>query len=196
MNKIIIVEGPQGVGKTTVTDYLRNTIPHTNLFRLSGCNDSSKEGLKKTIKYYDNLLKYIKSMENTGMNLLFDRTFFTEEVYCRLKMKDYDFTKYYKKYLKKLSMLDFKIYYINLYLSNTENFKERLNREGKANVSYAKFNVESSIKQQEIYSYLFQEIVTYWDSITSYNISTDQRDIKETLEYIKELVNKELFSID
>ena len=32
--KIIIVEGPQGAGKTTITDYLRNTLPYTNLYIL------------------------------------------------------------------------------------------------------------------------------------------------------------------
>ena len=26
-SKIIILEGPQGVGKTTITDYIRNVIP-------------------------------------------------------------------------------------------------------------------------------------------------------------------------
>ena len=27
-SKIIIVEGPQGAGKTTITDYIRNAIPY------------------------------------------------------------------------------------------------------------------------------------------------------------------------
>ncbi len=113
-NKIIIVEGPQGVGKTTTVDYLRETIPHTNLFRLTGSNDSSKRGLRKSVKFYENLLKFMKSMENTGMNLLFDRTFFTEEVYCRLGYKEYNFTKEYKRLLNNLSKLNFDTYYINL----------------------------------------------------------------------------------
>lgn len=195
-NKLIIVEGPQGVGKTTVTDYLRNVVPHTNLLRLSGSNDKSKNGLKQTVKYYNSVLRFMKSMENTGMNLLFDRTFFTEEVYCRLGMKDYSFTKYYKKYLERLSKLDFNIYYINLYLSDLSNFKERLNRDGKAKVSYAEFNTESSIKQQQMYSYVFQEVCSYWDSITAYNVSTDERDTEENLKYIKSLLDKEMIHID
>ena len=194
-SKLIIIEGPQGVGKTTITDHLRNIIPYTNLLRLSGPNDSSKEGLKKVVKYYDSILKFIESVENTGMNLLFDRTFFTEEVYCRLNMKDYSFTKYYNKYLKQLSKLDFNIYYINLYLSNVDNFKERLNREGKAKVSYAEFSIKSSIKQQDMYSHIFQEVCSYWDSIVAYNVSTDERDIKENLKYIENIINRELIHI-
>lgn len=189
-NKLIIVEGPQGVGKTTITDHLRNVIPHTNLLRLSGSNDSSKEGLKKTIKYYNSILKFMKSMENTGMNLLFDRTFFTEEVYCRLKMKDYSFTNYYKKYLKKLSELDFDIYYLNLYLSDINNFKTRLNREGKAKVSYAEFNIDSSINQQKVYAQIFSEIVTLWDSIKAMNICTDYDTKENLLNSITEMIDK------
>ena len=196
VSKLIIVEGPQGVGKTTITDHLRNVIPHTNLLRLSGPSDKSKDGLNQSIKYYNSILKFMKSMEYTGMNLLFDRTFFTEEVYCRLNMKDYSFTKYYKRYLSRLSKLNFDIYYINLYLSNLDNFKQRLNREGKAKVSYAEFNTESSIKQQEMYSYIFQEVSSYWDTIRAYNISTDEREIIDNLKYIENIVNKEVIFND
>lgn len=173
-NKIIIVEGPQGVGKTTIVDYLRETIPHTNLFRLTGSNDNTKKGLYKTVKYYNNLLKFMESMENTGMNLLFDRTFFTEEVYCRLGYKEYSFTKEYNKLLNKLSKLDFDIYYINLSLFDTSNYLERLNRKGKAEVKYAEFSKNSSEKQQEIYLDLFTEISTsYWKRIKPRTFFTD-----------------------
>lgn len=173
-NKIIIVEGPQGVGKTTTVDYLRETIPHTNLFRLTGSNDNTKKGLYKTVKYYNDLLKFMKSMENTGMNLLFDRTFFTEEVYCRLGYKEYSFTKEYNKLLNKLSKLDFDIYYINLSLFDTSNYLERLNRKGKAEVKYAEFSKNSSEKQQEIYLDLFTEISTsYWKRIKPRTFFTD-----------------------
>lgn len=173
-NKIIIVEGPQGVGKTTTVDYLRETIPHTNLFRLTGSNDSSKRGLRKSVKFYENLLKFMKSMENTGMNLLFDRTFFTEEVYCRLGYKEYNFTKEYKRLLNKLSKLNFDTYYINLSLFDINNYKQRLVRDGKANVTYAKFDVSSSEKQQDTYLDLFAEISTeYWATIKPRTFFTD-----------------------
>ena len=36
---IIIVEGPQGVGKTTFTNYLREHMAATDLYRLSGIKD-------------------------------------------------------------------------------------------------------------------------------------------------------------
>ncbi len=35
-NRMIIVEDPQGTGKTTLTNYLRDNIASSNLYRLSG----------------------------------------------------------------------------------------------------------------------------------------------------------------
>ena len=55
-SKIIIVEGAQGAGKTTITDYIRHAIPYTNLYRLSGTADSSKEGKIKAKKIYEDLV--------------------------------------------------------------------------------------------------------------------------------------------
>ena len=109
-SKIIIIEGAQGVGKTTITDFIRNTIPYTNLYRLCGTADSSPSGLEKSEKMYFGLIDYIKTLENASSNLLFDRTFFSEEVYCRLKFKAYSFTKQYRELLKRLSEMDFDIY--------------------------------------------------------------------------------------
>ncbi|MBR6504393.1 MAG: hypothetical protein IKT41_01510, partial [Clostridia bacterium] len=150
-SKIIIVEGAQGAGKTTITDFLRHSVKHTNLYRLTGTSDSTKEGLKKATVMYDNLLAYMKTLENLNINLLFDRTFFTEENYCRLGYKEYSFTEVYNKLLDELSKLDFEIYYITLYLEDESLFEKRLNREGKAVVEYAKFAAKNSIEQQRVY---------------------------------------------
>ena len=96
-SKLIVIEGAQGAGKTTITDFIRYSLSCTNLYRLSGTRDSSPTGLKKSISMYEILLDYIKKLENTSVNLLFDRTFFTEEVYCRLGKKQYSFTEEYNK---------------------------------------------------------------------------------------------------
>ena len=156
--KLIIVEGPQGTGKTTLTDYLRHSLPYTNLYRMSGTADSSETGLAKSIKMYEDLIRYLKMMEGTDINLVFDRTFFTEENYCRNGFKDYSFTEEYNKLVKKLDKLDFDIYYINLYLDDVSKFEERLNRSGKALYKYAPFKVERSIKQQETYCQMSDEL--------------------------------------
>lgn len=164
-SKIIIVEGAQGVGKTTITDFIRNTIPYTNLYRLGGTNDNSITGKEKAKKMYFALIDYMKSLENTSINLLFDRTFFSEEVYCRLGFKEYSFSDVYTELVDKFSKLDFDIYYIALYLSDEDEFERRLARNGKAVLKYAKFNKESSINQQNAYLAIADELAAKYPNI-------------------------------
>lgn len=186
-SKIIIVEGSQGVGKTTITDFLRESIKHTNLYRLSGTSDSTPAGLKKAKNMYENLLSYMKTLENQNINLLFDRTFFSEENYCRLGFKEYSFTEVYKELVKKLDELDFEIYYITLYLKDESLFLKRLQREGKAVVSYAKFDVQSSIDQQNVYLQMADEIEQNYNNIKVCRIETG-KDFKLTKEELKEII--------
>lgn len=164
-SKLIIVEGPQGAGKTTITDYIRFYLPYTNLYRLSGTSDKTISGKEKSKKMYLGLIEYIKSLENASINLLFDRTFFTEEVYCRLGFKDYSFSDVYEELLEKLSKLDFEIYFIALYLGDENEFEKRLKREKKADIKYAKFNKESSINQQNAYLKMADEISEKYKNI-------------------------------
>ena len=189
-SKLIVVEGPQGVGKTTITDHIRNVLPYTNLLRLSGFNDNSKKTLPKVVKNYKGMFSYLKSIQNSGINILFDRFFFTEEVYCRLGFKEYSFTRYYNKFLKQLVDLDFDKYYINLYVSNIENYKERLKRQGKAKVDYALFSKESSEKQQKMYLKIADELFAKcWPDITIKNVSTDEGTIEQNQKLIEEVLN-------
>lgn len=163
--KIIIFEGAQGVGKTTITNTLRHLMPHTNLYRLSGTEDKSVEGKNKAIKMYKSLLAHMKTLEGCSINLLFDRLFFSEEAYCRLGYKEYLFTDVYKELLKELSEMDFEIYYIVLYLEDENEFEKRLKRENKGDVKYAKFSLENSVKQQRVYLELADEIEKEYPNI-------------------------------
>lgn len=186
-SKIVIVEGPQGVGKTTITDFLRHSMKYTNLYRLSGTSDSSEEGLKKSKIMYENLLNYMKTLENLNINLLFDRTFFTEENYCRLGKKQYDFSDVYVKLLKEFSKLDFEIYYITLYLENEKLYNERLNRDGKAIVETSKFSAENSIGQQRVYLQMADEIQKEYPNIKVLKIAND-REIEIVKQELKEKI--------
>ena len=186
-SKIIIVEGPQGAGKTTITDFIRHSIPYTNLYRLSGTADTSISGKEKSKVMYEDLLDYMKKLENKSINLLFDRTFFTEEVYCRLGFKEYTFTDIYENLLEKLANLDFDIYYIVLYLSDEKEFEKRLNREGKAKVKYTSFNKESSIKQQNEYLKLAEEIKEKYKNINVITID-NTKDLESVESKLKELL--------
>ncbi len=188
-SKLVIVEGPQGVGKTTITDFIRHTMKYTNLYRLSGTSDSTKAGLEKATKMYTDLQEYIKTLENLGINLLFDRTFFSEENYCRLGYKEYSFTEVYNKLLKSLSEMDFDIYYITLYLKDENLYKKRLERKDKANLSYAKFAIEKSVEQQKMYLQMADEIKEkYSTKIKVYKIE-NSRPIEEVEKEIKEILD-------
>lgn len=171
-SKLIVVEGPQGAGKTTVTDFIRHKIPYTNLYRLNGTSDHTPTGREKSKEMYNDLVEYIGKLQNKDINLLFDRTFFTEEIYCRLDFKAYSFTDIYEELLEKVSKMDFDFYYITLYLSDEDEFEKRLNREGKGIVKYAKFSKENSVRQQNAYLDMSKEIKEKYDNIKVINIDT------------------------
>ena len=186
-SKLIVVEGAQGVGKTTVTDFLRYSLSYTNLYRLCGTSDTSKEGKKKAEEMYINLLEYIKKMENKSINLVFDRTFFTEENYCRLGKKDYTFTDVYEKLLEDFSKLDFEIYYITLYLKEVEKYNTRLDRKDKATFKNSKFEAENSINQQKVYLEMAEDIKKKYPNIKVANISND-REFEETKKELRDFI--------
>lgn len=186
-SKLIVIEGAQGAGKTTITDYIRYSLSCTNLYRLSGTRDSSPTGLEKSISMYEILLDYIKKLENTSVNLLFDRTFFTEEVYCRLGKKQYSFTEEYNKLLERFSKLDFDIYYVTLYLDDESKYAERLERSGKAVYESSKFGVENSITQQKEYLKMSKEIEEKYPKIKVININTN-RDFEIVKNEIREKI--------
>mgnify|MGYP003301981534 CR=1 FL=1 len=188
-SKLIIVEGAQGAGKTTVTDYIRHSLKYTNLYRLSGTSDKTIAGKEKAIKIYDALNVYMKSLENTSVNLLFDRTFFTEENYTRLGFKEYSFSDVYYDLVKKLNDMDFDIYYITLYLEDVSEYEKRILRKDKAIVDYAKFEAQSSINQQKVYLEMAEELKGLAPNIKVYNVETSggiesvEKKIKEILQF-------------
>lgn len=186
-SKMIIVEGAQGTGKTTVTDYIRHSIKYTNLYRLSGTSDSTKEGKKKAQAMYDTLMDYIEKMQNQSINLVFDRTFFSEENYTRLGFKEYSFSDVYYNLVDRLNKMDYDIYYITLYLSNEQEYQQRLLRKDKALPDYAKFKVESSIKQQEVYLEMAEELKKIAPNIKVINIDTSVG-IEKVKEKVKQIL--------
>lgn len=187
-SKLIVVEGPQGAGKTTITDFLRYSLSYTNLYRLCGTSDSTPTGKKKAEDMYVDLIEYMNKMANKSINMVFDRTFFTEENYCRLGKKEYTFTDVYDRLLEDFSKLDFEIYYITLYLRDESLYNERLNREGKAVFKGSKFEAENSICQQRVYLEMAEEIKEKYPNINVINIAND-RDLEEVKQELRKIIN-------
>lgn len=168
---IIIIEGPQGVGKSTMANFLRENLASSNLYRLTGINDKSKSGYEKNKVMYLGLINYMESLEDTELNLIFDRTFFTEQVYAELGYKDYKFDDAYHRLVKKLNDLDFNIYLVILYLKDSSLFVKRLRRQ---HHQYQAFSVQNSVNQQNTYLKLLDEIK--YKNIHKIKIATDDFD--------------------
>lgn len=175
---IIIVEGPQGAGKTTFTNYLREKMSATDLYRLTGIKDKTLAGLSKIEIKYIKLLEYIESCKD--VNMIFDRTFFSEEVYSRLGYKPYSFTDTYNKLLKKLDTLDYDVYFVVLYLDKMSDYEKRIKRDKH---QYKEFNVKDSINQQNEYLKLADEVKQSTKNIKVIKFNSDtQENFEEEIE--------------
>lgn len=188
-NKIIIVEGPQGTGKTTLANYLRENIPSSNLYRLAGQKDKTETGKQISEKMYIAMQEYMEKMQDVPMDLIFDRTFFTEQIYASLGYKDYSFDDVYKKLLESLDSLNFDVYFLVLYLEDTEIYRERLARETHHN--YHAFSIESSVDQQNAYLKL-ADYLCYNTGINVFYLKMDN--FKEAYKSVDELfeINKQV----
>lgn len=144
-NRMIIVEGPQGTGKSTLADYLRDNIPGANFYKLSSQKDKSLSGKEFSTYMYQILLDYLEKMSIVPMDMIFDRNFFSEEVYARLGYKEYSFTDVYCSLVERLIKMNYEIYLVLLYLNNPELYLQRLRRSQHHN--YQEFSVQNSINQ-------------------------------------------------
>jgi len=185
--KLIIIEGPQGVGKTTLTNWLREKIAYTNLYRLTGNKYTDENAAKsRSKKMYTDLISYIDMLEDCGVNLLFDRIFISELVYCRLGIRTYNYDNIAKKLIKRLDLVDFDIYILNLKLNDTNLYFERTKRD-KPSHHNVNFGIESSIQQQNMYTEIMNEIKNLTENITVVDLYTD--DFDKAKEQLTKLLN-------
>lgn len=182
--RIILVEGPQGVGKTTLVEYLRENIAGCDLFRLSGIKDKTKTGLEKNKKRYNTLIDYISNCIGNGIDMVFDRSFASEQVYSSLGFKDYDFTAVFEELTKKFNALDADIYYFNLYIDNLDLYKKRIERDH--HHGYIAFSKQNCINQQTAYKKVSDYLKTF-SNIKVYDIAMD--DFAKGYEQINKILN-------
>ena len=184
-SKIIIIEGPQGTGKSTLANYLRDNMESTNLFRLSGQKDKTNTGLEYSKQMYESLYAYLALMQGVPADLVFDRFFMSEEVYARLGYKNYIFTDSYNKFLDKYLQLGYEYIYLSLYLNNVNLFEERLERQ---HHNYQEFSLENSVNQQNMYQKISDELKSK-DNIEVHDVAMD--DFLGSYEEIKKILKLE-----
>lgn len=176
-SKLIIVEGPQGGGKTSVTNYLREKITSSILLRLSGTKEADANIVHD---YHMSVLEMIEKCEPAKLTFILDRSHFTEAAYCYLGYKPYSFVTQLESLNAKLLELNEKYDVILVLLTaNESTFEKRLKRD-KPDYEYAPFDVTKSLNQVTAYTKLFEVL----EGITSVVLDTSEL----TLEEVQELV--------
>lgn len=175
-NKVIIVEGAQGVGKGTITNILREQMPYTNLLRLSGNSDKTAEGKNKVYNIRMAELDMIRNSRFCDINFILDRSYLSEVVYCKIGYKDYTFE---EESLNLNNFLDDLTNYYDVYVlvltATPEEFESRLNRD-KPEFLNLKFNTESSTRQQDAYLVEMKSIKRKYGKINCFEVPTTNRD--------------------
>lgn len=169
--KLIIVEGCPAVGKSSVTNLLREKLVNTTLFRLSSIKHDRNCAV---YSYHSSLLLYLFDMRFYGMNCVMDRSFLSQYVYARLGYKDHTFERETDMLLKRLNILaqSYDIHFV-LLVANKSDFEQRLMRD---KAQYVEHSVENSMKQQNEYLKVFDEIETNFEKhiINNSGLTADQ----------------------
>lgn len=183
-SKLIIVEGAQGVGKTSITNLLREKIPCSSLLRLSGVADTTELGKERIKKIFDNTYNMIMLNGTYGMNYILDRSHLSEAVYCRLGYKQYNFIQE-EKYLDiQLSILaNFYEITIVLLTATKEDFTKRLKRD-KATYANIFFSVDNSLKQQKVYIEKIRGLSESFYNINCLTVPTSKKTLEEVVSII------------
>lgn len=155
--KNIIIEGPRGTGKSTVTKILRENILNSTLINCTGFNEQGEEGIRKTMKYYNSWFNFFKDLKGTDMTFVHDRFYFSEMIYSTL-YKDYNFEEEFQILNRRLKHSFDDVYLILLVINDAELLHNRLIRNKEALFGWVDENVTESFKQQYLYSHYLDRI--------------------------------------
>lgn len=175
-SKVVIIEGSQGTGKSTISTILREQMPYTNLLRLSGTSDNTRSGKEKVFWARNSELQMIYENRNNSINYILDRSHISEQVFCKLGYKDYSFN--YETSILNESLTNISEYYdvyFILLTADIDDYEERLKRD-KPEFLDLKFNTYSSVVQQEKYIDELNNLKRNYSTINCYQVNTSNKD--------------------
>lgn len=181
---IIVVEGPQGTGKTTITNGLREKISYSTMIRETGTRVSSPE---QAYEYHYYITELMVHMSKLNLNFILDRSHTTEMAYCDVGLKEHTFEEESRKlnvFYEKMTE-NYSIHFV-LLTADAEAFRTRLARD-KSDYLNAKFDVSSSLKQCESYERVFKKLEKECPSAKFHYIDTSKLTAEQV---INEILNK------
>lgn len=152
---LIILEGPRTVGKSTLSQLLRQQVNYCTLVNFTGFSEDGAEGLNKITKYYGEWLSMFANLRGSDITFVCDRSFFSEMVYSQL-CKSYDFRPYYEHFVSTMGMNCDSVKVFHLNVKDEEEIKKRAIRE-KVKFKDVGDSVDEVLKQKELYDSLFAE---------------------------------------
>lgn len=185
-SRVVIIEGGQACGKTTVTNLLRELVPYCNLYRLSGIKDKSEDGHRRIRRHYDALADFLDGEATTQFTQLFDRTFTTEVVYARIAHTQYSFDKDYNELWARMENLAkvVPVYYFVLTMP-PEKLEQTIQAKAtKREHAGIHFEVNESLVQQAEFLRLLEDCHNvYGKEIKCDNLTAEQAAV-EIIDYI------------
>lgn len=178
---VVIINGCKGSGKSTATNWLREQMINTNLFRNSGHGKVQRDDIcpeDATFYYFKGLLDTMISCERCGYNFVWDGSFITEQVYCDLALgsKDYDFTACSKTLMMDLNNAVaqyYDVHIVQLFCGHRV-ISERLNGRHKGVYDNISFTSANSMKEQTRYLEIMDEYADKYHNITFHHINSER----------------------
>lgn len=151
--EFIIVEGANGVGKSTFVNKLKDMTPNCGVLKLTGLPGTSPSTQTKTTYYHQATLNYMMAIKDVPGTMILDRSYLSEQVMAHL-YKPWSFVTESKIFTQIIRVHDIKVKFIFLHCS-LDTYAKRLVRD-KVEFNNIAYDPRESIKQQLIYNDIYR----------------------------------------
>lgn len=145
--KNLIVEGARGLGKSSITRYLRDKTTNSTLINFTGFNETGDEGKAKVTNYYKEWTKFFRILREGDYTFIHDRYFFSEVVYSEY-YKDYSFIEEYLHILDSIPQTYGQFDLIILWTDDKFELQRNLTRDKAELFGREEESVKASLMQQ------------------------------------------------